>query len=96
MKLDSSMSKSGVDQVVPQTVTSIESSLEPYTSGGYLRRNPDWHAEDSSRKARYAAEILGKHGVQPRLVGEVGIPVCLPAAQSLNQWTIFGFAASGD
>jgi hypothetical protein len=72
MKRDSSDLKSGVDEVVPQTASSIGSTLEPYTSSDYLSRVPDRHAGDSSRKPRPVAEMLSRYGVRAHLVGEFG------------------------
>jgi cyclopropane fatty-acyl-phospholipid synthase-like methyltransferase len=43
-----------------------------YTDGTYLRNNPDWHADDSAWKARHIADILGRNGIAPRTVCEIG------------------------
>lgn len=72
MKRDSSDLKSGVDKVVPQTASSIGSTLEPSTSSEYLSRDPDRHAGGSAWKARHVAETLSRYGVRAHLVGEFG------------------------
>lgn len=43
-----------------------------YTDGEYLKDNPDWHAADSRFKADWIASILGRNGVIPSKVAEVG------------------------
>lgn len=43
-----------------------------YQDGQYLEKNPTWHGQDSPYKARWIAEILGRGGVVPRTVVEVG------------------------
>ena len=43
-----------------------------YADGTYLRNNPDWHADDSAWKAGHVAAMLGRHGLAPRSVCEVG------------------------
>lgn len=43
-----------------------------YSDGGYLRRNPEWHAADSPWKAARVAEILRDNGVTPGTVVDVG------------------------
>lgn len=43
-----------------------------YTSGEYLRNNPDWHAADGSWKAANVIAILRKNGLAPATVCEVG------------------------
>jgi hypothetical protein len=44
--------------VIPQTISSIDSSFELSTSGEYLRRNPDSPAEESAWKAHHGAGPL--------------------------------------
>ena len=58
--------------MVPQTASSIGSTLEPYTSSEYLSRDSDPHAGDSSRKPRPVAEMLSRYGVRAQLVEEFG------------------------
>jgi len=48
----------------------MESTI--YADGTYLRNNPDWHADDSAWKARHIARMLGRHGLAPATVCEVG------------------------
>src|SRR5512140_2685094 len=43
-----------------------------YSDGTYLRNNPDWHVHDPAWKARHIAGILGRNGVAPRTVCEIG------------------------
>jgi SAM-dependent methyltransferase len=43
-----------------------------YSDGTYFRNNPDWHADDSTWKARHIAGILGRNGIEPRTVCEIG------------------------
>jgi SAM-dependent methyltransferase len=43
-----------------------------YTSGVYLEENPTWHVEDAAWKADKIAGILGRNGVDPRLLVEIG------------------------
>lgn len=72
MKRDSSDLKSGVDEVVPQTASSIGSTLEPLTSSEYLSRDHYRHAGDFPRKPRRVAEMLSRYGVRAQLVEEFG------------------------
>jgi SAM-dependent methyltransferase len=43
-----------------------------YRNGSYLSSNPTWHEEDSPWKARQVARMLGKNGIVPSSVCEVG------------------------
>jgi cyclopropane fatty-acyl-phospholipid synthase-like methyltransferase len=43
-----------------------------YTDGTYLRNNPDWHVDDSPWKAKHVATMLGRHGIAPATVCEIG------------------------
>ncbi|MFB0527470.1 MAG: class I SAM-dependent methyltransferase [bacterium] len=43
-----------------------------YTAGGYLKKNPTWHAEDSPWKAKQIINILNKNNIHPRSIVEVG------------------------
>ncbi len=43
-----------------------------YTDGTYLRNNPDWHVDDSPWKAKHIATMLGRHGIVPKTVCEIG------------------------
>ncbi len=46
-----------------------------YTDGGYLERNPSWHAEHSGWKADHIASILKDNGVAPKTICEIGCGV---------------------
>jgi len=52
-----------------------------YTEGGYLRKNPTWHAEDSPWKAKQIINILSKNNIYPKSVVEVGCG----SGETLNQ-----------
>jgi len=43
-----------------------------YTDGTYLKNNPDWHVDDSPWKAKHIAAMLGRHGIVPSTVCEIG------------------------
>lgn len=43
-----------------------------YLTGEYAEKNPDWDSLDSPWKAARVAELLRRHGVQPRSIAEVG------------------------
>lgn len=43
-----------------------------YQTGEYVEKNPTYHVEDSSWKARHVLKLIEKHGLQPRTVCEVG------------------------
>ncbi|MDP4024398.1 methyltransferase domain-containing protein [Methylobacterium sp. NEAU 140] len=43
-----------------------------YTSGAYMARNATWHVEDSPWKAEQVRTMLGRHGIVPRTLCEVG------------------------
>ena len=43
-----------------------------YTNGTYLRKNPDWHADDAAWKASHIARMLERHKLRPESVCEVG------------------------
>lgn len=45
---------------------------DPYTSGRYAERNPDWHEGDAPHKARALAAAIRFGGLQPRTVVDVG------------------------
>ncbi len=45
---------------------------EIYTAGGYLKRNPTWHIEDSAWKARNIRRIMERNDITPESVCEVG------------------------
>lgn len=48
------------------------SVLPAYTDGDYQRRNPGWHVEHSPWKAGKIIEMLGRHGLRPESICEVG------------------------
>lgn len=43
-----------------------------YETGEYARRNPTYHVQDSAWKARQILKMLGKNGLQPQSVCEIG------------------------
>jgi hypothetical protein len=43
-----------------------------YTSAEYLKRNPDWHVEESPWKAKHILRILRKNSLSPQFICEVG------------------------
>ncbi|MEW6239725.1 MAG: class I SAM-dependent methyltransferase [Chloroflexota bacterium] len=43
-----------------------------YSTGGYLEKNPGWHAGDSPWKAAQILKMMRKHDLQPATVCEVG------------------------
>jgi SAM-dependent methyltransferase len=47
-------------------------AFEQYTSGEYLKKNPSWGTEDSKWKAAQILEMLDRHALPLRRVGEVG------------------------
>jgi len=51
-------------------MTIFESTI--YRDGGYLRKNPSWHEEDSPWKAAHVARLLARNGLAPRTVAEIG------------------------
>ena len=43
-----------------------------YETGEYVERNPTYHVEDSSWKARHILNLIQKNSLQPRAVCEIG------------------------
>jgi hypothetical protein len=43
-----------------------------YTSGEYLKRNPQWHVEESPWKAKHILRILRRNSLSPKLICDVG------------------------
>lgn len=43
-----------------------------YADGTYLSKNPTWHEEHSSWKAKQVDVMLRKHGIKPSTIAEVG------------------------
>lgn len=43
-----------------------------YNNGKYLRKNPSWHAEDSSWKADRIYNIISRNNIVCRNVAEIG------------------------
>lgn len=71
--------------------------MDRYSSGEYLRRNPDWHVGDAGWKAARIAELLAEHPPAPRRVVEIGcgagavlaaLAERLPAAQRLDGYDV--------
>ncbi len=50
----------------------MSNSKSLYLDGGYLDRNPTWHAEDSAWKAAQIERMLRRHQLAPRTICEVG------------------------
>ncbi|MEZ4239682.1 MAG: class I SAM-dependent methyltransferase [Myxococcota bacterium] len=46
--------------------------VDPYRSGAYARRNPDWHEEDAPQKAASLAALIRFAGLAPATVIDVG------------------------
>jgi SAM-dependent methyltransferase len=46
--------------------------VDPYRSGAYARRNPDWHEQDAAHKARTLAGLIRYSGLLPKTVIDVG------------------------
>lgn len=45
---------------------------EIYTSGDYLKKNPTWHVEDSSWKAKQIFKMMKRNNIMPKTICEVG------------------------
>ena len=54
---------------------------EIYTSSDYLKRNPTWHVEDSSWKAKQIFKMMKRNNIVPKTICEVGCG----AGEILNQ-----------
>lgn len=48
--------------------------VEPgiYVNGEYHRRHPNWHQEDAAWKAGHVKKLIGRHGITPGRVCEIG------------------------
>ncbi|MBV8280053.1 MAG: class I SAM-dependent methyltransferase [Verrucomicrobia bacterium] len=47
-------------------------TLELYTGGGYLEKNPFWHMEESPWKAKHVMRMLNRQRIVPKTICEVG------------------------
>jgi SAM-dependent methyltransferase len=47
-------------------------SQDLYTTGAYHERNPRWHVEESSWKAKYVLRMLNKNRLSPKTICDVG------------------------
>ncbi|HEX6655428.1 MAG TPA: methyltransferase [Candidatus Limnocylindria bacterium] len=56
---------------VAQPVAGWDTS-NPHVTGEYLRRNPGWHVHTSAWKAGEILQMLDRHHLAPRVIGEVG------------------------
>jgi cyclopropane fatty-acyl-phospholipid synthase-like methyltransferase len=52
--------------------TARASSVNIYTDGEYLKKNPTWHVEESSFKAKYILELLKRNNLSPRTICDAG------------------------
>ena len=43
-----------------------------YTGGAYLEKNPLWHTEESSWKAKNVMRMVNRHKISARTICEVG------------------------
>ncbi len=50
----------------------VEHSSSIYETGEYVERNPTYHVEDSSWKARHILDLIQKNSLQPHAVCELG------------------------
>src|SRR5215813_12433484 len=47
-------------------------SVRLYTSGEYLKRNPQWHVEESAWKVKHILRMLRKNSITPEFICDVG------------------------
>jgi SAM-dependent methyltransferase len=47
-------------------------TADRYTNGEYLRRNPQWHADESPWKAKYVLRMMARHNLVPETICDVG------------------------
>lgn len=50
----------------------MDTHTSRYVDGAYLAQVPDWHVEDSGRKAAHILRMLERHRLAPRMVCDVG------------------------
>ena len=50
----------------------MDNSVNQYTTGEYLAKNPDWGQTDSNWKAENVAAIIKRNHLQPQLIVDVG------------------------
>ena len=43
-----------------------------FVTGEYLHKVPEWHTDDSPWKSKGVLQMLERHGISPRTVGEIG------------------------
>lgn len=79
-------------------VRAMDASQELYLDGEYLARNPGWHVEESSWKARLILSMLRRNHLVPKTIGDVGCgpgEVLKQLQQSLDPESVFrGFDIS--
>jgi cyclopropane fatty-acyl-phospholipid synthase-like methyltransferase len=46
--------------------------VDIYKDGGYLKKNPTWHVEESPFKAKYIMQLLKRHNLSPKTICEAG------------------------
>src|SRR5260370_35076814 len=62
----------GSARTIMLNATIASTSRNVFLNGEYLRRVPQWHADDSAWKASDILRILEKNDLSPRSIGEVG------------------------
>jgi cyclopropane fatty-acyl-phospholipid synthase-like methyltransferase len=68
-----------------------------YLDGQYYQKNPSFHVEDSPWKAAQILKMLGKVGVSPTTVAEVGCgagEILVQLSRALPQASLFGYELS--
>lgn len=58
--------------VRPDLARSPAPLVEIYKDGGYLKKNPTWHIEESPFKAKYILRLLDRNGLHPKTICEAG------------------------
>ncbi len=62
----------GSARTIMLNATIASTSRNVFLNGEYLRRVPQWHADDSAWKASGILRMLEKNDLSPRSIGEVG------------------------
>jgi trans-aconitate methyltransferase len=62
-----------IDSAADQQLSSVvDPASDPHINGEYLKKNPNWHVEYSPGKAAAILDLLGRRGLRPRTICEVG------------------------